>query len=90
MLSNNNNRITMEIVLVKNRALDQTLVATRSENSKEITRLVEEIESRCESEEERKSGCGKGRESHTWKATSELSICWSMKMNKTRRKGHGQ
>jgi diguanylate cyclase (GGDEF)-like protein/PAS domain S-box-containing protein len=54
MLSNINSRIAMEIVLVKNRALVETMLATRSENSKEITRLVEESERRCQSEEERK------------------------------------
>jgi uncharacterized DUF497 family protein len=54
MLSNINSRIAMEIVLVENRALVDTLLATRSENGKEITRLVEESERRCESEEERK------------------------------------
>jgi hypothetical protein len=54
MLSNINSRIAMEIVLVKNRALVETLLATRSENSREITRLMEESERRCESEEERK------------------------------------
>jgi len=54
MLSNINSRIAMEIVLVENRALVETLLATRSENSKEITRLVEESERRCGSEEERK------------------------------------
>jgi diguanylate cyclase (GGDEF)-like protein/PAS domain S-box-containing protein len=53
MISNDNNRITMEIVLVENRALVETLLATRSENSKEITRLIEESERRCESREER-------------------------------------
>ena len=54
MLSNINSRIAMEIVLVENRALVETLLATRSENSKEITRLMEESERRCESDEERK------------------------------------
>jgi methyl-accepting chemotaxis protein len=54
MLSNINSRIAMEIVLVENRALVDTLLATRSENSKEITRLVEESERRCESEKETK------------------------------------
>jgi diguanylate cyclase (GGDEF)-like protein/PAS domain S-box-containing protein len=53
MLSNTNSRIAMEIVLVENRALVDTLLATRSENSNEITRLVEESERRCGSEEER-------------------------------------
>ena len=54
MLSNINSRIAMEIVLVENRALVDTLLATRSENGKEITRLVQESERRCQSEEERK------------------------------------
>ena len=53
MLSNTNSRITMELVLVENRALVETLLATRSENSKEITGLIEESEKRCESEEEK-------------------------------------
>jgi diguanylate cyclase (GGDEF)-like protein/PAS domain S-box-containing protein len=53
MLSNINSRITMEIVLVENRAPIETLLATRSENSKEITRLVEESDRRCESEKEK-------------------------------------
>jgi Four helix bundle sensory module for signal transduction len=53
MLSNINSRINMEIVLVENRALVETLLATMAQNSKEITRLVEESEKRCESEEER-------------------------------------
>ncbi len=49
-LSNDNNRIVMQIVLVENRALVKTLLATRSENTKEITTLVAESERRCESE----------------------------------------
>jgi diguanylate cyclase (GGDEF)-like protein/PAS domain S-box-containing protein len=53
-LSNINSRIAMELVLVENRALVKTLLATRSENSKEITRLVQESERRCESEQERR------------------------------------
>jgi diguanylate cyclase (GGDEF)-like protein/PAS domain S-box-containing protein len=53
MISNDNSRITMEIVLVENKALVASLLATHSENSKEITELVEESESRCESEEEK-------------------------------------
>jgi diguanylate cyclase (GGDEF)-like protein/PAS domain S-box-containing protein len=53
MLSNINSRIAMEIVLVENRALVDTLLATRSENSKEIARLIEQSERHCESEEER-------------------------------------
>jgi len=54
MLSNINSRIAMEIVLVENRTLVDPLLATRSGNSKEITRLIEESERRCESEEEKK------------------------------------
>jgi diguanylate cyclase (GGDEF)-like protein/PAS domain S-box-containing protein len=52
-ISDANNRIVMEIVLVENRRLVENLLATRSENSKEITALVEESEDRCESEEEK-------------------------------------
>jgi diguanylate cyclase (GGDEF)-like protein/PAS domain S-box-containing protein len=53
MISDDNNRIVMEIVLVENRALVETLLAMRSENSKEITSLIEESEKRCASNEER-------------------------------------
>jgi diguanylate cyclase (GGDEF)-like protein/PAS domain S-box-containing protein len=53
MISDDNNRIVMEIVLVENRGLVENLLATRAENSKEITALVEESERRCESEEEK-------------------------------------
>ena len=52
-LSNSNSRITMEIVLVENRSLVESLLVTRTENSKEISRLLEESEKRCESEEEK-------------------------------------
>jgi diguanylate cyclase (GGDEF)-like protein/PAS domain S-box-containing protein len=52
-LSNDNNRIVMQIVLVEDRALVEKLSATRAENSKEITRLLEESEGRCASEQER-------------------------------------
>ena len=52
-ISNDNDRIVMQIVFVKNGALVETLLATRSENSKEITRLVEESERRCDSEKEK-------------------------------------
>src|SRR5579862_8393331 len=51
-LSNVNSRITMEIVLVENRQLVEALQVTRSENSKEITRLIEKAERHCESEKE--------------------------------------
>jgi diguanylate cyclase (GGDEF)-like protein/PAS domain S-box-containing protein len=53
MISDDNSNIAMEIVFAENRALVETLLATISENSKEITRLTEESERRCESEEER-------------------------------------
>ena len=52
-LSDDNSRITMEIVLVENRPLVNTLSAVRSENSKEITRLLEESEHQGESEKEK-------------------------------------
>ena len=52
-LSNDNNRIVMQIVLVENRALVKTMLATRSENTKEITTLVDESERRCASEKEK-------------------------------------
>ena len=53
-ISNDNNRIVTEIVLVENRRLVEPLLAARSQNSKEITKLIEESESRCESEKEKK------------------------------------
>ena len=52
-LSNDNNRIVMQIVLVENRALVKTMLATRSENTKEITKLVDESERHCASEKEK-------------------------------------
>ena len=59
-ISNDNNRIVLQIVLVENRALVDPLLATRSENSKEIARLVEESERRCTSEKEKQLFiCGK-------------------------------
>jgi diguanylate cyclase (GGDEF)-like protein/PAS domain S-box-containing protein len=54
ILSNDNNRIVMEIVLVENRRLVQPLLAVRFQNSKEITTLIEESESRCDSEKEKR------------------------------------
>jgi diguanylate cyclase (GGDEF)-like protein/PAS domain S-box-containing protein len=53
IISNTNSRIAMEIVLVENRALVGTLLAVRSENSKDISRLLEEIERRSKSEKEK-------------------------------------
>jgi diguanylate cyclase (GGDEF)-like protein/PAS domain S-box-containing protein len=52
-LSNRNSRITMEIFLLQDAALIHTLLATRSENTKKISGLVEKIASRCESGNER-------------------------------------
>jgi diguanylate cyclase (GGDEF)-like protein/PAS domain S-box-containing protein len=53
-LSNRNSRIAMEIVLVENRAHVKTLLTVRAENSKDIAKLVEEIEARCTSENEKR------------------------------------
>ena len=55
MLSDENNRIVMEIVLVENRQLVEPLLAARSQNSKEITKLIAESETRCDSEKERQA-----------------------------------
>jgi diguanylate cyclase (GGDEF)-like protein/PAS domain S-box-containing protein len=52
-ISNDNNRIVMQIVLVKDRAAIEALLATKSENSMEITGLLEESERRCDSEKEK-------------------------------------
>ena len=52
-LSNDNNRITMEIFLVQDRALTTKLLAARLENTRKISGLVAEIEGRCESEKEK-------------------------------------
>ena len=52
-LSDDNSRIAMEMVLVENRPLVNTLSAVGSENSNEITRLLAESEHYRESEEEK-------------------------------------
>ena len=52
-ISNNNSRIMMEAILVENRELVDALLAIRSENSKKLSSLLEEIESRCQSEQEK-------------------------------------
>ena len=52
-LSNRNSRITMEIFLVKDGALTDTLLAARAENSKKIAEVMAEIEGRCESVQEK-------------------------------------
>ena len=54
MISNENSRIVMEIVLVENRPLVRAMLSTRAANSKEITRLIEQSDRRCESSEERR------------------------------------
>lgn len=52
-ISNTNSRITMEIFLVRDRALIDKLLATRSENSEAISALLARIRSSCKSEEEK-------------------------------------
>jgi diguanylate cyclase (GGDEF)-like protein/PAS domain S-box-containing protein len=52
-LSNRNSRITMELFLVQDRALTGMLLAARAENTKNISALMAEIASRCESEKEK-------------------------------------
>ena len=51
-ISNNHSRIVMETMLVEKRALVDTLLRVRSDNSSELSRLLEEIEGRCQSEKE--------------------------------------
>jgi diguanylate cyclase (GGDEF)-like protein/PAS domain S-box-containing protein len=53
MISNSNNRIVMQIVLVENRRLVEPLMTLRSRNVNEITKLIEESESHCASAQER-------------------------------------
>jgi PAS domain S-box-containing protein len=53
-LSNSNSRITLEIFIVRDRALVDPLLAERSENSKKIEDLLAQIASRCESEKEKR------------------------------------
>jgi diguanylate cyclase (GGDEF)-like protein/PAS domain S-box-containing protein len=52
-ISNENNRIVMELVLVENRRLVEPLLAARSQNSNEVTKLVEGCESLCRSRKEK-------------------------------------
>ena len=52
-ISNHNSRLVLETMLVNNGALVDTLLVARSENSKQLSKLLEEIESRCQSEKER-------------------------------------
>ena len=53
ILSNNNSRIMMEIFLVQDSALINSLVVTRSVNSRQISGLLAQIEGLCESEQEK-------------------------------------
>jgi len=53
-LSNSNSRITLEIFLVRDRALVDPLLAENSENGKKIAELLAQIASRCESEKEKR------------------------------------
>ncbi|MFZ0950864.1 MAG: EAL domain-containing protein [Candidatus Sulfotelmatobacter sp.] len=52
-ISNHNSRLVLETTLVHNGALVDTLLVARSENSKQLSKLLEEIEGRCQSEKER-------------------------------------
>ncbi|MGA7514544.1 MAG: EAL domain-containing protein, partial [Candidatus Sulfotelmatobacter sp.] len=52
-ISNHNSRLVLETMLVNNGALVDTLLVARSENSKQLSKLLEEIEGRCQSEKER-------------------------------------
>jgi diguanylate cyclase (GGDEF)-like protein/PAS domain S-box-containing protein len=52
-LSNRNSRITLDIFLVHDKAQINMLLATRAENTENISVLMAEIASRCESEEEK-------------------------------------
>ena len=52
--SNSNSRITLEIFLVRDRALVDPLLAENSENGKKIAELLAQIASRCESEKEKR------------------------------------
>jgi diguanylate cyclase (GGDEF)-like protein/PAS domain S-box-containing protein len=51
-ISNDNSRIVLETMLLDNRALVDTLLLARSENSKELSKLLGEIEGRCQSAKE--------------------------------------
>ena len=51
-ISNNNSRLVMETMLLKNRTSVDTLLLLRSENTSELSRLLEEIGGRCQSEKE--------------------------------------
>ena len=51
-ISNNNSRIVLETILVDNRPVVDTLLLARSENSKELSKLLEDVEIRCQSEKE--------------------------------------
>jgi len=52
--SNRNSRITMQIFLLNNREQINSLLVARAENTKRISSLVADLESRCESEEEKR------------------------------------
>ena len=52
--SNRNSRITMQIFLLNNREQISSLLVARAENTKRISSLVADLESRCESEEEKR------------------------------------
>jgi PAS domain S-box-containing protein len=52
--SNRNSRITMQIFLLDNREQINSLLVARAENTNRISSLVADLESRCESEEEKR------------------------------------
>ena len=52
--SNRNSHITMQIFLLKDREQISSLLAARAENTKKILSLIAELESLCESDEEKR------------------------------------
>jgi diguanylate cyclase (GGDEF)-like protein/PAS domain S-box-containing protein len=52
--SNSNSRITMQLFLLDDEEQIKALEATRAENSKKISELLEQVEESCDSDEERK------------------------------------
>ncbi len=52
-ISNNNSRIVLETMLVDKKALIDTLLQARFENSRELSQLLDEIEDHCQSEKEK-------------------------------------
>jgi hypothetical protein len=87
-LSNRNSRITLDIFLVQDKAQISMLLATKAENTENISVLMAEIASRCESEKEKQrlSAVVRARKPYVDKlATCELYICLSMDGNTMQR-----